>query len=334
MQIERLDIDEWGTALPDAGIELFHQPAALDVLADHVDGDLELYGGFKGEQPVGLLPVVTDSKLVSTAITSPPPSMNVPRLGPVVMPNSPKQRKIESVNAKFTEAVLDEMNTDGSLSLFRMICHSQYLDPRPYVWAEYDLTTQFTYRLDLADTTAEETMAGFSSSLRREIRSAQDLDVTVSVEGVDGARAIYEATRERYAEQDRAFPIEWTYVRDLVTALGDRARPYVARGPDDEFLGGITALYSPDAAYFWQGGTRSSYEGVSLNSLVHWQIIEDVLEDDALSSVTGYDLMGANTERLCRYKSKFGADLVPYYVVESEGIGMDVAKATYSTLKR
>ena len=334
MQIERLDIDAWGSALPDSGIELFHQPEPLRVLDEHVEGELELYGGFKGQQPIGLLPVITDSKFVGTTITSPPPSMNVPRLGPVVMPTSPKQRKRESVNQQFTGAVLDEIDTGGSLSLFRMICNSQYLDPRPYVWAEYDLTTQFTYLLDLADTTTDETMAAFSSSLRREIRSAQDLDVTVAVEGLDGARTIYDATRQRYAQQGRSFPIEWDYVRDLVTALDDRARPYVARGPDGEFLGGITALYSPDAAYFWQGGAKSTYEGLSVNSLVHWQIIADIVEDDALDSVTGYDLMGANTERLCRYKSKFGAELVPYYVVESEGIGMDVAKATYTTLKR
>lgn len=334
MEIERLDIDEWGAALPDSGIELFHQPEALRVLDEHVDGELELYAGFKGEQPIGLLPVVTDSKFVGTTITSPPPSMNVPRLGPVVMPTSPKQRKRESVNRRFTGAVLDEIDTGGSLSLFRMICNSQYLDPRPYVWAEYDLNTKFTYLLELADTTTEEAMAAFSSGLRREIRSARDLDVTVSVAGLDGAREIYDATRQRYEEQGRSFPIEWDYVRDLVTALDERARPYVARDSSGAFLGGITALYSPDAAYFWQGGTRSEYEGVSVNSLVHWRIIEDVIEDDAPGSVTGYDLMGANTERLCRYKSKFGADLVPYYVVESDSIGMDVAKATYSTLKR
>ena len=334
MQIEHLDIDEWASALPDTGIELFHQPEALEILGEHVDGDLQLYGGFKGQQPIGLLPVVTNSKFVGTTVTSPPPSMNVPRLGPVVMPTSPKQRKRESVNQKFTEAVLDEIDVSGSLSLFRMICNSQYLDPRPYVWAEYDLTTQFTYRLALADRTAEETMSAFSSGLRREIRSARDLDVTVAVEGLDGAREIYDDTRQRYEEQDRSFPIEWDFVRDLVVSLGERARPYVVRGPEGEFLGGITALYSPDAAYFWQGGTKSTYDGVSVNSLVHWQIIEDIIEDDALASVTGYDLMGANTERLCRYKSKFGAELVPYYVVESDSIGMDVAKATYSTLKR
>jgi hypothetical protein len=44
--------------------------------------------------------------------------------------------------------------------------------------------------------------------------------------------------------------------------------------------------------------------------------------------------MGANTERLCQYKSKFGADLVPYYVVESGGRTMDLAKKTYQALVR
>ncbi|MFC7137880.1 hypothetical protein ACFQRB_18380 [Halobaculum litoreum] len=53
-----------------------------------------------------------------------------------------------------------------------------------------------------------------------------------------------------------------------------------------------------------------------------------------MASVDTYDLMGANTERICRYKSKFGADLVPYYTVESEGAGMKAAKTAYRLMSR
>ncbi len=333
MRIERLSISEWRDALPDSGLEVFHRPAALEVLGEHVSGELELYGGFKGQEAIGLLPVVVEDRLVGTTVTSPPPSMNVPRLGPVLMPTSPKRRKIEKVNRDFTEQVLDEIDTDG-LSLFRMVCNSAYGDPRPFVWEDYDLSTQFTYVVDLEDTTTDDVMSNFSSGLRREIRDAEDLDVTISVEGVEGAREVYDATRARYEEQDRSFPIEWDYVRDVITALDEHARAYVARDPSGEFVGGITTLYSTDAAYFWQGGTRSEYDGVSVNGLLHWHIIRDIVEDPDLEGITGYDLMGANTERLCRYKAKFDADLVPYYVVESDGVGMSVAKATYQTLKR
>lgn len=50
--------------------------------------------------------------------------------------------------------------------------------------------------------------------------------------------------------------------------------------------------------------------------------------------MTAYDLMGANTERLCRYKSKFGAELVPYFAVETSSPGMKAAKRAYQALYR
>jgi hypothetical protein len=74
------------------------------------------------------------------------------------------------------------------------------------------------------------------------------------------------------------------------------------------------------------------YENVSINNLLHWTILEDIATDDDLESVSKYDLVGANTERLCDYKSKFGGDLVPYYVVESAGTSMTIAKRTYQLL--
>ena len=39
--------------------------------------------------------------------------------------------------------------------------------------------------------------------------------------------------------------------------------------------------------------------------------------------------MGANTDRLCKYKSKFGASLEPYYTIESAGPQMELAKRAY-----
>jgi hypothetical protein len=91
-------------------------------------------------------------------------------------------------------------------------------------------------------------------------------------------------------------------------------------------------LYSNDAAYFWQGGARGEYDGTSVNSLLHWRIIEDLVDDPPLDSISAYDLMGANTDRLCQYKSKFGASLVPYYTIESNGPQMELAKRAYRAI--
>jgi hypothetical protein len=327
MRIEHLDETEWRRALPDRGAEVFHRPEALAVLADHYPGELRLLGGFKGDQPVALLPAFVRERSVGRVVTSPPPSFGVPRLGPLLMPTSPKQRKRERVNRRFTEGALDALDVDASLTLFRMLCPASYDDPRPYAWNDLDVRPQFTYRVDAAQGT-EALMDGFSSSLRREIRDARDLDVAVEREGIDGAMAIFESTVDYFEQQGEALGMPREYVRDLFEALDERARAYVVRGPDGEYLSGITVLYSGDAAYFWQGGVRADYEGTSVNSLVHWRIMADIATGEA-PDVTHYDLVGANTERLCEYKAKFGADVTPYYVVESGGTGMDLAKSVF-----
>lgn len=92
-------------------------------------------------------------------------------------------------------------------------------------------------------------------------------------------------------------------------------------------------LFSNNLAYYWQGGVSTSYENVSVNNLLHRVILEDLLTDSALDSVTGYDLVGANTERLCDYKGKSNGDIRSYYIVESSSSEMALAKATYAKLK-
>ena len=360
MRVEQLDLSEWESALPNDGFEVFHRPEALEVVAEHADAEMKLFGGFKGQQPIALLPAFVQRRSVGTAVTSPPPGLGIPRLGPIMMPTSPKRRKQEKVNQEFTEkvlaqvgtdlelderlaragvespvaeSVLDTLDVDSRLTLFRMICNADYADPRPYTWGNLQVEPNFTYFLDLADRDTEAVRKSFSKSLRREIRDAEDLDVTVETEGLEGARDVFRATERRYAEQDEPFPQTWSYVRDLFEALDDRARAYVARDADGEYLSGITALYSNDAAYFWQGGAKCIHEGTAVNSLIHWRLIEDIVEDPPVESVDTYDLMGANTERLCRYKAKFGADLVPYYVVESSGAAMNVAKRAYQLVQ-
>lgn len=336
MRVERVTLDTWAEVLPTSGFEVFHTPPALQVLGDHADGTLELFVGYKGQQPVAMLPLVVRESVLSTMVFSPPPAMNVPRLGPVMMPTSPKRRKQERVNQRFTSAVLEALDTDSPLEVVRLVCNTGYTDPRPFKWHDFDVSTKFTYHVDLTERTESDLLDSFSSSLRREINDGESLDLTIDTEGTAAADAVFEQTRSRYEEQDRGFPIDRDYVTDLVETLAgeDRARVYTARDETGELLTGITVLYSNDLAYYWQGGTRTEYDGVSVNSLLHWRIMADLLADPPRESITGYDLMGANTERLCRYKSKFGADLIPYFEIESGGPTLALAKRTYRALVR
>ncbi|ADE01836.1 lipid II:glycine glycyltransferase FemX [Haloferax volcanii] len=332
LRIEPLSLDEWGAALPASGTEVFHTPAVLAAIDEHFDGEMHLFGVFKGQEPVALFPTFVRRNPLGRVVVSPPPSMAIPYIGPVMMPNSPKQSAYESVNREFADLVVEELGIRSNRTFVRLLCSPAYLDPRPFEWTGFAVKPSFTYRLDLGGRSLDEIQAQFSSSLRREIRQARELDITIADEGLDGARVVYDDVVSRYDEQDEPFGMPWEFVESLVENLGDRCRVYVARDPGGEYLSGMIVTFSDEVGYFWLGGARGEYDGVSINSLLHWTIIEDIVEDEALASVTKYDLVGANTERLCNYKSKFGGELVPYYVVESTGVGMNLAKRTYQLL--
>jgi hypothetical protein len=331
MKIQEIGFSEWDTVLPTTGITVFHTAAALRVLDRHAVGELRLLGGFKGSQPVGLIPVFVRDKSVAKFVFSPPLGFGIRRLGPILFPTSPKQSKQEQVNREFMSGVLEEL--EGSVpTLYFISCSTAYTDPRPSRWEGLDFEPLFTYQLDLTGRTRDDLLASFSKSLRREIRHGGETELSVDRRGVDEAKQVYETTRKRFEDQGLNLRISWEYMRDLLYSLDDRARVYTAEDPDGDFLGGITVLYADDTAYFWKGGTRSGYDGISVNSLIHWRILTDILEDPALESVGQYDLYTANNERLTRYKSKFGGSLEPYYRIESSSVPMTVAKALYRTV--
>jgi len=331
MNVERLSVPEWNQALPDSGFSVFHTTDALGVIDAYTAGELSLFAATKGTQVVGLLPVFLRDTVIGKAAFSPPPGMGIPQLGPLLMPNSPKRRKQESVNKRFIRGVLDELELPAGRSLLRLICPPDYSDPRPFLWNEYDLETSFTYVVDVASHTEDSLLSSFSRDLRKDVRDGSEKEITLTVEGGAAARRVYRDVAERYTEQGEQPPLTGgaDYVADLVESLGERARVYVARDGAGTYLSGIVVLYSNDVAMFWQGGVRTPDVNGSTNGLIHWNILTDLLDDDPIESVTGYDLVGANTERLCGYKAKFGGDLVPYYTIESAGAGMTVAKRAY-----
>lgn len=334
MDVQLISLAEWEDASQSIDTGVFHTPELLRLIDDNYSGKLRLFAGYKGEQLVAIYPLFVKDWPVATGVFSPPPGFGLPHMGPLLMPVSPKPRKRERLNRKFIETVLEEVDGSSPLTLFRTECGPGHIDPRPFKWGGFDVETNFTYRLDITDRTTEEVMKGFSSSLRREINSGLDLGVTVEQEGIEGARRIFEQLERRYTEQERTFPVTWPFIRGVVDILDDRCRVFVARDPEGAYLSGIIALYSEETAYLWQGGARQSYRDVSTNSLVHWHIIEDLIENPARESIETYDFFGADIKRLSGYKSKFGGQLVPHYAVESGGPQIKLARTAYRVVAK
>lgn len=328
MRIEELTLADWESEFPSEGFGVFHRPEALKILEEYWSGELLLYGGYRGEQLSGMFPLFVRKVAGVKAVLSPPPGFSVPRLGPIVLPTSPKPHKRERLNRRFIDNVLEKLGSDDMFTLIGTVGTPTYTDPRPFRWKGFDVEPRFTYSIDLEDRDIDDVLMSFSKDIRSDVREAEDLPLTVTVADIDTAAFVYDRYRERFAEQGLSIPTSRDYTLDLVRELEDYARVYVVEGPDGERLTGTIVLYSNDLAFSWMGGTPAYYGNTSVNSLLERYIIEDIITDPELDSITEYDIGNANKKQLVSHKSKYAPELVPHYEIKS-GPLMTVAKRVY-----
>lgn len=311
VRVERVDVDEepWNSHVSRApNASVFHRAEALGVLADHTGTTLHPLVGYKGQEPVGVLPVFERSRGPFRSVVSPPNGFEVFSLGAVLTdPGQLKQRKLERRNRRFVEACLDWVDEECSPHVVHVRSSARATDMRPYQEQGFDVTPYYTYVVDL-DRSEEELLGSFSSDARSNVRSADEFDYEIEVGGAGACAEIIGRVKDRMEHLDKTYPLDESAARELYHALPEGVvRPYVC-SVDGERLGGIIALEAGDTVYRWQGGTKVTEE-FPVNDVLDWHVMRDARE----RGITRYDLVGANLPRTARYKSKFGPEPVPYY---------------------
>jgi lipid II:glycine glycyltransferase (peptidoglycan interpeptide bridge formation enzyme) len=167
----------------------------------------------------------------------------------------------------------------------------------------------------------------FASDARSNVRSGEDFDYEVREGDSEDAAWIIEQVEQRYAEQDKSYGLPPEMVAELHERLPDGAvRPYVV-SLDGEPKGGMVALDDGDTIYRWQGGAKTDADA-PVNDLLDWHIMCDAMD----RGVEQYDLVGAENQRINRYKSKFNPELSAYYTLERSSKPFQFAAGLYDQL--
>ncbi len=283
----------------------FHQYDFLEVIDRHVDAELYALVGWTDGEPMGVFPLFgwRPAGLLDVAF-SPPPKMGLYSLGPATVDGTSARR-----NREFVEACLDWLREERSPRYVHVETNHRYRDVRPFAWSDYEVTPRYTYLVDL-DRDEEDLFMAFSSDARKNVRKCREADCAVRVGGTDDVARTVANVNDRYAEQGLSFSLDPAFVTDLYHSLPDgQVRPYVVE-VDGEFAGGMIAFEDDDTVYRWQGGTVPDVD-LPVNDFLDWRIMRDAMD----RGLQRYDLVGANTERLCEYKAKFDPSLATYYTL-------------------
>ena len=284
---------------------IFHTWEWLKIVEKHANMRLYPIIGMRGSNIIGIYPLFLHRNFILRAVFSPPPWVAVPYLGPVILEYEKlKQDKRESVFIAFQRKV-DEFIREEMKAHYSFIKTAPgILDARPLKWNGYIVEPIYNYVIDLRKG-ADSVFNQFKRNLRNDISRAEKRGILVEEGSKEELEWIYDVVERRYKEQDRAVSISKGYLLDLYNSFYPQNMKIFVAKHNGELVGGLVNIYYGDKILNWIGNVKTNIRGVSPNDLLHWEVIKWATKH----GLKYYELVGANTERLCHYKSKYNPSL-------------------------
>jgi colanic acid biosynthesis glycosyl transferase WcaI len=277
--------------------EIFHTSAWLQLIADVYGVEAVRLGLFADGELVGGFPFHVRRMGPFRIAGSPLPGVQTPQMGPVVLPG------IDPA------AALDAF--DGFMRQERIAaCHlvsDAPTEPALLAGRQYSVEPHATMVLDLDGRSEEDIWKGFKSECRTAIRKAEKsgvevtpaTDLTFLPEYLAMAQAVF-------ARHGRLAPVPAAFYQTLWERFSPDGtlRVLLARH-EGEIVAGAMFLAHGRRLYYLDGVSHAQAYGLRANNLIQWSIIRWGLE----RGCTAYDLVGADTPELIRFKSTLGAQL-------------------------
>lgn len=325
------EIEKWNTYVnrSEQGT-IFHRYEWLKTVERHSSASLHTYIGMKGETVIGLFPFYKMKKGPFKVIFSPLPGMGIPFLGPMlILDPKMKQKTTEKTNKNFIEGWLETVESIISPSYYKIIMVPEYNDARPFSWGDFSLSISYTYRIDL-NREEDDIINNFSKSARSPIRDANENDYDIREGDEDTIDFIWSQINRRYKEQSRSYPLKKEYLKDVYHSLPEDKISIYEGFVNGKRVSGCLSVHSSKVYYRWVGSPKPKDRlDVEINDLLHWRTIRDGIA----KGIPWYDLIGANTYRICRYKSKFNPELIQYHNVERGTMPARLAVELYKKIK-
>ncbi len=291
---------------------VFHQYDFLRIMEKYSNSKLHLLTGYKGFELIGLFPIFEISKGLISAVFSPPPYLLIPYLGPVLLDNELlNQKKFETINNGLINGCLNWINKNIRPKFYYILTVYNYTDVRPFIWNGFNVNPKFTYIVNLK-VGEEELWNNLYKIKRKNIRKCLKENVHVKIHELEAVNFISSQLKKRYIEQGEKIRVDLTYFSDIYNILPkDQVLPYLGE-VDNRPTGGVIVFKYKDIAYGWQGSLKTEKTNLPFNDFVIWKILENSIKQE----LNEFDFVGANTLRLCNYKSQFSPKLNTYYEIK------------------
>lgn len=278
-------------------------------------------------QPVLAFPLFRVRFGPLAAVISPPPSLGMEFLGPVVTDEILTMVRNESRRLDLLTSALTYIQKEFRHSLSYVRLTPAFHDARAFKWAGYRVQVFYTYVLDLANG-LESLFESFHPKVRGDIHRAEKR-LEVRPGGKDVCANLHDFASERLRAQGLEFGPSRAYLLHLYDLLGpSRFQPlgaYTASGLEAAAI----VTFDNRRAGLWQHVTAPNSSHLPLTTALVWHALK-LAADRGCSEL---ELVGADIPRLVAYKSKFGPALRQFYEASKASLPARSAVALYQRLR-
>jgi len=306
---------------------LYFQWDFLKIIEKHSGYTLFPYGVFddRTKELLSIFPLFYYKKWGMKFVFSQPPRSLIPYMGFLMNPGyySLPQHDKENYLNQVVEGITREIG--GISPNYTYISLSpQIQDIRPFIWRGFDTQVQYTYTIDVT-LPLESIWDAFNRSVRNRVRSAEKHHIVLQ-ETTD-TTTFLSIMQDRYRQQGLNFPIfGLDYLNDILTQFPQNLKMFFIYDNDAVINLGTYFDYN-SRKLLWIGGV-SIDKTIPSNEFLIWELIKK----SKAEGIKILDFGGADTERLCFFKSKFNPSLESSFSIIKKDLIGKTSEFVYLTM--
>ena len=276
----------------------------------------------EGEEPIGLFPLFYYKTPFLRYVFSPPLKIAATYLGPILLNyDQLPQQKRENHALELHRVAEQFIATELKANFIKIRTSPHMPDSRPFIWDGYKVSTLYNYEIDLKGGTAP-LWKTFEKTLRHTITKTQQTGMTLEEGTKEDLETLFDRLSGRYAGQGLAIDTTLPFLQELLEKMPENVRLFVIK-QDEKYMAGVILLTYRNTVHTWIGMSRTHIRGIYPNDLLMWKTLEWAYK----KGYTSYELTWANTYSLCRYKSKYNPNIVPYFSCEKYSPAVSMMRA-------
>ena len=328
--IDNNEYKEWDKFIDSSdGGTIFHKTLWLKAAKEETKTNLIRIIAYYNKDIYLALPIFIKKIMGVKFGFSPPRRCLIPCMGIVLANEIAKQEILEKKYFKIMDKINKFIKKELKTDYINIVNSVEIEDMRPFTWAKYKITPLYTYYINI-NRDENEIFRNFNPKTRNVIhRASKYNDLQINNGDRNSYLRIIQNVRKRYDEQGLLLPGSDKYFEKLYDELYQKNQIIIkeARNSDHSVTGFVILKYK-NKIHHWIGGTtpKGNYSGI--NELIQWIIIKE----NNNKYTDYYDLIGANTPHLCRYKRKYGVTLKQYFKVEKGNIKGNLIKRIHTEI--